>query len=256
MEIVENKIFSFKHEHKMKVLHGKYNLKIIINQERFDNKRKMPKINSLNLQFDPSLFNFTKIQSSEKILQFEITNELLDSSTNRSTNNTIQIIINTSPIVDGHYMLLCNPQSCLVQRIDEFSLKVACDICNMSDGKITIGFNSVCASSTINHQHYHMFVQFPYKFPVMDYIHKLEKTSSPGLYYSSTYPFPFLAAQYDSNSILKYITRLTEYLLTINIAYNILVFQDDHRLIWLLLYPRKPLIDRFSIYDSSFLGFS
>uniref|UniRef100_A0A6B2G7R2 GDP-D-glucose phosphorylase 1 (Trinotate prediction) n=1 Tax=Myxobolus squamalis TaxID=59785 RepID=A0A6B2G7R2_MYXSQ len=203
--IVEKKI-CFDFSHVMKVLKGEYNFKIIINPSRYRNKRKLSKISSLNVDFNPLHFNFNKIDNDEVVCNLNIPEEMNQLNFVEDEHKIVKIIINLFPILDNHYMLICNPMKELTQKIDFFSLKVACDICYYNNQRIFVGFNCIGAASTVNHQHFHIFCDFPYEFPIMDFLGNLKETGIPMLNLNINYPFPFFAIQYEpliSDEILK-----------------------------------------------------
>ncbi|KAF1742731.1 hypothetical protein MXB_3675, partial [Myxobolus squamalis] len=175
--MVEQKI-SFDFSHELKFLKGQYNFKIIINPSRYRNKRKLSKISSLNVDFNPLHFNFNKIDNDEVVYNLNIPKEIDQLNCVEDEQKIVKIIINLFPILDNHYMLICNPMKELTQKIDFFSMKVACDICYYNNQKICLGFNCIGAAST-------------------DFLGNLQETCIPILKLNLNYPFPFFAIQYE-----------------------------------------------------------
>ncbi|KII65221.1 GDP-D-glucose phosphorylase 1 [Thelohanellus kitauei] len=151
----------------LKSLGGKYNFLLIINDSRIAKKRSMPNISLINHTFDEKMFNFNKVKPDEIVFS-----EILDPNMYRSmplcSDYEVKIIRNIFPIVDHHYLLVCNPELRLIQKIDVFSLWVAVKLCfEYTKDSTLIGFNSISASASVNHQHYHLFAEASFQLPLM-----------------------------------------------------------------------------------------
>ncbi|KZC09338.1 GDP-D-glucose phosphorylase 1 [Dufourea novaeangliae] len=126
-----------------KFLTGKYQFLAQLNTDRGHKRRFPQSIISLTQPFDEKCFNFTHLPPEEKVIDL---------------NEDDIIAINVSPIEYCHSLLI--PERCkqLPQVVTKYSLYKALDIFLLShDSYIRVAFNSLCAYSSVNHLHWHLY---------------------------------------------------------------------------------------------------
>ncbi|XP_022800376.1 GDP-D-glucose phosphorylase 1-like [Stylophora pistillata] len=131
---------------------GKYHLYVQLNELRFSKRRKPDLINKVSQPFDPSKFNFTKVPQKEVMF------ELIPKHRGAVTNDRHVMIINNSPIEYGHSLLVPSINSCLPQILTEEALLLSMETALLSSHRgFRVGFNSLCAYSSVNHLHFHLW---------------------------------------------------------------------------------------------------
>ena len=120
-------------------------------------------------------FNFNKINHQEILLKIN------DLDKSEKFNDSF-IIINNSPIEQGHCLIVPNMHSNLNQLLNIDSIKLAVDLILLSTSKnIIIGFNSVQAYASVNHLHMHLYYlnstnnksTFPFPIQNVSHAHRL-----------------------------------------------------------------------------------
>lgn len=141
---------------KAQILPGKFKFFAQLNLDRALNRRRPAEIQSMKQAFDPSSFNFTKLDKREIIF------EIINKDRNKSGN---YLVINVSPLEFGNCLFLPSLYSCLPQVITLDSLVEATEILLLSASPaFRVGFNGLCAFSSLNHLHYHTYyldIQMP-----------------------------------------------------------------------------------------------
>ncbi|RWS16854.1 GDP-D-glucose phosphorylase 1-like protein [Dinothrombium tinctorium] len=131
-----------------RVIPGKLKFIAQFNEKRGKMRRKPYLMNSLQMPFDENTFNFTKVKNEEILFQIECSD-----SSERAT-----IIINCSPIEFGNALMVPRLIDCLPQILTKDSLKLAiCLICLSGNKSFRLGFNSLGAAASVNHQHWHLY---------------------------------------------------------------------------------------------------
>lgn len=124
---------------------------------RAPGKRRQPdEMLSLRMPFDPLKFNFTKIEPNE--LLFKVKYGDLEHS----------VLVNKSPIEFCSSLLVPSLEQCLPQVLTDESLSLAIQVLALSDHQsLRLGFNSLGAMASVNHQHWHIYYFF-YKLTIED----------------------------------------------------------------------------------------
>ena len=130
-------------------------------------------MHSLTQQPDPAKFNFTKVDELKELV-FELKN--LDEKEEKENGRNI-LLINVSPIDQGHCLLVPNVEALLPQQVMDFKSRfvsshseliqvteaaalAALHLLSLSTSPdIRIGFNSLCAHASVNHMHWHVYYQ-------------------------------------------------------------------------------------------------
>ena len=142
-------------------------------------------MNSLTQQPDPAKFNFTKVDEFKELV-FVLKN--LDEKEQDLLRNVL--LINVSPIDEGHCLLVPNVEYLLPQQVRQRKLlqksfrtlaeiilnfpRNHSELCQVTEAAalaalhllclsnspdIRIGFNSLCAHASVNHMHWHVYYQ-------------------------------------------------------------------------------------------------
>ncbi|KAI5635239.1 alcohol dehydrogenase transcription factor myb/SANT-like domain-containing protein [Phthorimaea operculella] len=138
-----------------RLVDGKYLIQL--NPDRGVKRRSPEKIESVCQPFDKDKFNFTKVSPKEILFDlFQDGNE----------SEIHSLLLNVSPITRYHSLICPSVSKCLPQVVTQASLELALDIMFFSqDRDLRIGFNSLCALASVNHLHYHIFLE-PHVLPV------------------------------------------------------------------------------------------
>lgn len=141
------------------------------NSKRYSEKRpsQIQLKSNINLPFDSLKFNFNKINDQEFLLKIND----LDNIQNFKDNF---IIINNSPIEQGHCLIVPSLHSNLNQVLNIDSIKLVVDLILLSSStNIIIGFNSVQAYASVNHLHMHLYylnsIKKSFPFPIQNVSH-------------------------------------------------------------------------------------
>lgn len=138
-----------------------------LNIKRAQERRKPDTINTVNQPFNPASFNFTKIKPEE--ILFEMVREsdtchMCNGETKQiaSTENASKerqlVIINVSPLEYGHVLLVPDVDACRPQILTESAIRLSLEMMLLSKHRgFRVGFNSLCAFASVNHQHLHAF---------------------------------------------------------------------------------------------------
>ncbi|XP_030028493.2 GDP-D-glucose phosphorylase 1 [Manduca sexta] len=229
-------VFRYKIDNlKEKIVNKKYLLQL--NPERGTNRRIPEQINNIRQEFDENKFNFTKISSKE----------ILFSLCEDDDQDTHLLVINVSPISRYHSLLCPSVNKKLPQVVTHESLQLAVNVVLIAqDRNVRIGFNSLCAMASVNHLHYHLFVEkFTLPIESMEWKH----FEGPVYCLNENYPVPafcFEVDQKSSHKMCKEIFKLLQYFLHNSIAHNILIttrcFAKNDGSAQVLIFPRKGTI--------------
>lgn len=240
---------------------GSKNYVAQLNIKRAQERRKPDSINTVNQPYNPATFNFTKIKPEE--ILFELVKEengpqqLCNGKPvgSRSLDDTHKerhlVIINVSPLEYGHVLLVPDVDACLPQILTEHSIKLSLEMMLLSKHRgFRVGFNSLCAFASVNHQHLHAFYLdtelFIESAPV-DHLcgplYELTCMTAPG--------FAFQLHDTGVDKLSKILFQIADYFQKNEIAHNLYmtrgpVFnkerQNDERTIRVFLWPRKKFI--------------
>lgn len=134
-----------------KILPGKYGIVLQLNPSRRSHRRTPSKFTKLIHPFDASGFNFTKIKINE--LLFNLVMPAGDGTSIRGS-----LIVNSAPLCQSHCLLLTSPGDCAPQALDDTSLQFGVTSVLLSGVRsYRVGFNSLCAFASVNHNHFHVF---------------------------------------------------------------------------------------------------
>ncbi|CAH2055792.1 unnamed protein product, partial [Iphiclides podalirius] len=218
-----------------RIVEGNYLLQL--NPDRSFNRRTPEQIENIIQPFDKDKFNFTKVSKDEIIFTFfEKDNEA----------NEHALVVNVSPISRYHSLLCPSVQSCLPQVVTMESLQLVCDIMFIAnDRSLRIGFNSLCGLASVNHLHYHLFIEENI-LPVETV--KCKHLKGPVYCFGHDYPVPALVFEVPSNTVVAYrdIFKLVDFLLHKSIAHNIFITRGQSitedcskEIVRLIVWPRK-----------------
>ncbi|KAM3965963.1 GDP-D-glucose phosphorylase 1 [Aphomia sociella] len=223
-------VFRYKVDKIQKKLVGeKYSIQL--NPDRGCKRRAPEQIDEICQTFNKNQFNFTK--ASPKEIIFCIMNDgngnhqtaeltLLYSRVVESDVHTL--LVNVSPISHYHTLLCPSMEKCLPQIATAESLLLTVEIFFLAQNRdLRIGFNSLCGFASVNHLHYHLFIE-KNDLPVESL--KCNHLFSH-IYCIYDYPIPgFCFEVPDKNSafsVVKDINKLVQYFLKKSIAHNILL---------------------------------
>ncbi|CAH2235881.1 jg9875 [Pararge aegeria aegeria] len=165
-------------------------------------------------------------------------------SDNKDDNHIF--VVNVSPISRYHTLLCPSVDKCLPQVVTKHSLKLVIDLLlGAEDRDLRIAFNSLCALASVNHLHYHIFIE-KNNLPVETV--KCKQIKGP-LYRFEDYPVPAFCFLITKRSPkVDEIYKLIEFFLHNSIAHNIFVTRgdcirgenlDDDAVYRFLIWPRK-----------------
>ena len=193
-----------------KVLNGKYKFTISLNTGRFNKRCNLQKFSKVHQVPSPSDFNFTKVSSNEVL--FDIINA-------ENPNLNGRVLINISPTLLYNSLIVPNVESRSPQMITYNGLLLVIDVLMMnSKGKIF--FSSMCGYASVNHEHYHLYLD-----DKVNYLQKAELKLLKGYCYEIVdYPakgFVFVMDKKIYTEVLKDVTILVDHLVKRNIPHNI-----------------------------------
>ncbi|CAG5053919.1 unnamed protein product [Parnassius apollo] len=219
-----------------RIVDGKYLLQL--NPHRSTKRRAPEQIHDICQPFDKNKFNFTKVSRDEIIFTF---------TENDDEENEHALLVNVSPISRYHSLLCPLLKRCLPQILTADSLQLAIDIIFLSEDRdLRIGFNSLCGLASVNHLHYHLFIENNV-LPVETV--KCNHIKGPVYSLSNDYPVPAFCFEVTPQSVNPsgIIFRLIEVLLNKSIAHNIFITHgqrvtgDSNRedIVRVIIWPRK-----------------
>ncbi|EAT36557.1 AAEL011367-PA [Aedes aegypti] len=221
-----------------------------LNRKRTTARRKPDGISSMVPAFDPTLFNFNKVDSREVLLEV------------KSGNCSVAIMINNSPLTKFHFLIVPDRSQNMAQILTQDSLEAVFKIfLLMGDHRYRMGFNSPGALASVNHLHYHFMLM----------CHKLYVEDAPltalgeDLYLLENQPARAYCFLHKSGEppaqLTNRIFRLIRILLSQNIAHNLFITWNGSRdTVRALIYTRlKPCenkqVSPFNVAFSELSGF-
>ena len=196
-----------------KKITGTFGLYAQLNTKRFAQRRKPEESTKVVMPFNDAKFNFTKIKEKEVLFTMKD-----NDSENREANH--KLIINVSPIEYGHVLLVPNVDMKLPQTLDKEAVKLAAQVCLLSKHRgLRLGFNSLCALASVNHQHLHAFY-INHQLPI-DKVKFQERKG--GLLILENYMVRGYAVQLDEDVdfFASQVSLITDYFCQNNIAHNL-----------------------------------
>lgn len=208
-----------------KILPGKYGFLAQLNYNRAHNRRPPQSMSSLKQPYNEEGFNFTKIDPNR---------ELVCNLINRTDEKQLKhcLIINVSPLEKCSSLLVPELNAGRPQLLTETAIQVAFETILLSgSSSLRLGFNSLCAFASVNHQHWHLY----YLENVRLYLETAEvqmiPTSGGQCYEMLDYPAPCFAFQMrtveDIPTVSKSVYLLIDYLIRNDIAHNVFMTRGE-----------------------------
>lgn len=142
-----------------KIIPGSLRYVAQLNVKRATERRPPQNITIVNQKFDEKLFNFTKVKEEEIIFDLKkvgAKKELTNGHTEDDKRNVI--MVNVSPLEYGHILIVPDINAYNPQLVTEYSFKLSLECLLLSKHKgFRVGFNSLCAMASVNHQHVHAY---------------------------------------------------------------------------------------------------
>ncbi|XP_053616540.1 GDP-D-glucose phosphorylase 1 isoform X2 [Plodia interpunctella] len=205
----------------------------MLNPDRSSKRRTPEQIDNIVQPFDGEKFNFTKTSSQEII--FKLCED----------GDTHVLFVNVSPISRYHSLLCPSLEKCLPQVVTEDSLLLVLKIMFVAAHRdLRIGFNSLCALASVNHLHYHLFLEkndLPIETATCKHLHK-------NVYYLTDYPiqgFCFEVSESNASTIARESYNIMAYFLKNSIAHNIFITRGMsvsgslEEAVRIIVWPRK-----------------
>ncbi|CAH1634804.1 unnamed protein product [Spodoptera littoralis] len=212
-----------------RIVDGKYFLQL--NPDRRSKRRTPEEMTSISQPFDEKKFHFNKVSTKEILFSLE-----------GRDGDIHTVLVNVSPISRYHSLLCPSVSRCLPQVVTPDSLNIVVQVMfQVEDRDVRIGFNSICGFASVNHLHYHIFVEektlhietvkwqhFKWEMYLLD-----DELSVPA--------FCFKIKQDSSGQTLQQAWKVLKYFLEKSIAHNILFTKrglgDDE--LYLIVWPRR-----------------
>ncbi|XP_021367959.1 GDP-D-glucose phosphorylase 1-like [Mizuhopecten yessoensis] len=243
-----------------KIIPGEKKYVAQLNVKRATERRKPQEIITVNQPFDENLFNFSRIKSNEVLFLLDKktksppdTPKVEEAMCNGTKDEEPQnlVIINVSPLEYGHVLLVPDVYSFRPQMLTEYSIQLAIETLLLSRHQgFRIGFNSLCAFASVNHQHLHayyleqeLFVESCPVKHLKGILYELEVMPTKG--------FVFQLHGSTVEDVSRVVYLVADYMQRSEIAHNLFmtrgtVFGEDrtsrNRTIRLFLWPRKKFI--------------
>lgn len=232
---------------------GKYSLYIQLNELRFTKRRKPDPMNRVSEPFNPAKFNFTKVHSKEVLFELSPKHR-----TEADTDHHL-MIINVSPLEYGHSLLVPSINSCLPQILTEEALLLSLETAMLTNHRgFRLGFNSLCAYSSVNHLHFHTwYSENPSYLEAVDVIPVCEDVFEVRDYATTMFVFE-LGPQTNACLLAREIHQVSSYFVSNEVAHTYLILrgnkcsatsqngdavnqESDHSVIRVFLWPRNPV---------------
>lgn len=209
---------------KTRVLPGSNGYVAQLNVQRGIERRKPQEILSIQQEFNPSQFNFNKINAEE--IMFEM---MKDTGGGRDvpddqlpqTCRTV-VLINVSPLEFGHCLLVPDPSLCLPQILTRAAVQVGIESVLLSSSPgFRVGFNSLGAFASVNHLHLHGYY--------LDHELKIESSlvkpliPEKNFFRIQDFPVGFLlyTESEEVETAARTICKVTDFFVGENIAHNL-----------------------------------
>lgn len=234
-----------------KIIPGEKKYVAQLNVKRATERRPPQNITIVNQPFDDKVFNFTKIKNDEIIFRLEKSADTNVCNGHMETKDKKRnlLIVNVSPLEYGHILIVPDIDAFVPQLLSEYSLKLAIECQLLSKHKgFRVGFNSLCAFASVNHQHLHAYYLeqeiFTEKCPVKHLkgpVYELDAIPCKGL------AFQLYGTTVDQ--LTRDVLKVTEYLQANEIAHNMFMTRGtgfgkdrDKDTVRIYVWPRKKFI--------------
>jgi len=228
---------------RQRVLPGQFSFLAQYQPERAKMRRTPQAMHSLTQQPDPAKFNFTKVDELKELV-FVLKN--LNEKKHDSGRNVL--LINVSPIDEGHSLLVPNVEAILPQQVTEAAALAALHLlCLSTSPDIRIGFNSLCAHASVNHMHWHVYYQ-AHRAAVLGL--NLKSLAGPlHTWGEDQYPaqgWCFLVPSRKSkalSAVAQHLSKLTTWLVEKEVAHNVFLCPgQDKQPARIVVWPRESVL--------------
>ncbi|XP_071151076.1 GDP-D-glucose phosphorylase 1-like [Mytilus edulis] len=236
-----------------KIIPGSLKYVAQLNVKRATERRPPQNITIVNQPFDSKVFNFTKVKEDEIIFRLENSGNDGQQQCNGHADSKNEkrniVMVNVSPLEYGHILICPDIDASKPQLLDEYALKLAinCQLLSKHKG-FRLGFNSLCAFASVNHQHVHAYYLeqeiFAEKCPVQHLkgpVYELDVIPCKG--------FVFQLFGTTVDQLTKDVIKMTGYLQSNEVAHNVFMtrgtaFGDNSKedTIRIYVWPRAKFI--------------
>ncbi|XP_060611427.2 GDP-D-glucose phosphorylase 1 isoform X1 [Anolis sagrei] len=200
-----------------RILPGTMGLVAQLNVERGEQRRAPQEIHSLKQAFDPRRFNFAHIRPKEVL--FALRQE--------GSAEEVLVVINVSPLENGHVLLVPDPGRELPQILTPEALHCGLEAVLLSaQPGFRVGFNSLGAYASVNHLHLHGYYldrELPVEtapcqalLPRAGLYLLQERAPAPGFLF-------FYCKERQLEEMAGQVAKLTSFLLEKGVAHNLFV---------------------------------
>ncbi|XP_030046294.1 GDP-D-glucose phosphorylase 1 [Microcaecilia unicolor] len=242
-----------------RILPGSVQFVAQLNIQRGIERRKPQDIQSVQQRFDPHQFNFNKIKPEEILFQMskmsirkgsgsnadheiqgcELKKNYCQSQEFPSPNQTelqtmedrgwkpgsTLLVINVSPLEFGHILFIPDPALCLPQILTPNLIQLGIESVLLSVHRgFRVGFNSLGGFASVNHLHLHGF--YLDQELLIESAHSEPLCPDINFHLLSGFPaqgFLFYSDGRDLETVARNICKVTDYLVTKDIAHNLFV---------------------------------
>mmetsp|Transcript_31394 Transcript_31394/g.46298 ORF Transcript_31394/g.46298 Transcript_31394/m.46298 type:complete len:366 (+) Transcript_31394:168-1265(+) len=225
----------------------------------------VPKYVAVDEPFNPHKFNFNKVGEGEVMVTIADGNESVDGdASEQSTKEQMhRILVNVSPLMYGHGLLVPWSEQCLPQQLCPSAVDLAIRLLRrtVKDCNYCIGFNSLGAFSSVNHLHLHVMYpseldheargeplmegrkNFPVTFaePVKTcatrYYKEIECKVEELQWFVPC--FAFRSTVGDDECLKKAVSRFVQYLQSQKVPHNVLFVSEGDDKIRVIIIPRQ-----------------
>jgi len=210
-----------------RILQGKYGFVAQLNLKRAEQRRAPQDIRSVAQPFNADNFNFTKIKNEEILFTMSPTwkfKESVNGDSEEKNGGRHLLIINVSPLEYCNSLLVPLVDSQLPQIATEAGIRLALESVLLSSSRnLKVGFNSLCAYASVNHQHYHLYYL---KESLYLETVEVERLCGPCYTLGDHWPakgFAFQLERNDITSLVRNVYKLTSFLIRKNHAHNLML---------------------------------
>ena len=222
-KVTENSLLS-------KVLEGKYKMLAQLNEERAVMRRKPQDMTAIQMPFDGQKFNFTRIKAEECLFRIKSLDGLTEGT----------VIINQSPIEFCNSLLVSQLEECKPQVLTAEALRLAiCLVALSGRQSLKLGFNSLGAMASVNHQHFHLYY---YNFELVIDSLPISDNRLRG-WPTDSFVFEIKTICFKRiDSVVEQIIKLVDYCIqeSQNIAHNVFISRKGFT-IRVYFWPRDPV---------------
>ena len=224
-----------------KVLNGKYRMIAQLNEGRATLRRKPDDMSSIRMPFNDQKFNYTRIKSEEVLFRLKSSDGQMEGT----------VVINNSPIEFCNSLLVPKLEDCRPQVLTGDALRLAiCMVALSARPNLRVGFNSLGAMASVNHQHFHLYY---YDYEMLIERLDIENNLLKG-WPIDTLVFEIKKICFEEiNECVESVLKLVDYCLKEdkNIAHNIFITRSERSGIRVFVWPRDPV---FGAKDDSVIN--